>query len=140
MGSGSECTERTDTSRSCPSRGNGWCLRSPRREGSASVRLRLARRLKRLEGQSLYRNHNRELPGRPVEPGLDRCGSPATDRGMVVAEATVLRSLIAIAAVHGMDYLLTWNCKHIANAQMQKTVAEICRAAGYEPPTICTPE
>jgi hypothetical protein len=38
------------------------------------------------------------------------------------------------------DYLLTWNCKHIANAQMQKTVAEICRAAGYEPPTICTPE
>lgn len=58
---------------------------SPSR-GSASARLRFARRLKRLEGQGLHRDHNRELPGRQVEPGPDRRGSPATDRGMVVAE------------------------------------------------------
>jgi hypothetical protein len=59
---------------------------------------------------------------------------------MIPARAAEDASHIAIAAVHGMDYLLTWNCKHIANAQMQKTVAGICRAAGYEPPIICTPE
>ena len=47
---------------------------------------------------------------------------------------------IAIATAHGMDYLLTWNCKHIANAEMQGGVAVICRASGYEPPVICTPE
>ena len=46
---------------------------------------------------------------------------------------------IAIAAVHGMEYLLTWNCKHIANAAMRPRIESICRAAGYEPPVICTP-
>lgn len=46
---------------------------------------------------------------------------------------------IAIATVHGMDYLLTWNCKHIANAQIQKKLSEICLDFGYELPTICTP-
>ena len=47
---------------------------------------------------------------------------------------------IALAATHGLDYLLTWNCKHIANAQMYAAVAARCRAAGFEPPIICTPE
>lgn len=47
---------------------------------------------------------------------------------------------IAVATVHGMEYLLTWNCKHIANAQMRNSVAAICRARGYEPPVFCTPE
>jgi predicted nucleic acid-binding protein len=47
---------------------------------------------------------------------------------------------IAVAAVHGMDYLVTWNCKHIANARMLRFVAETCRSAGFEPPVICTPE
>ena len=46
---------------------------------------------------------------------------------------------IAIATVHGMDYLLTWNCKHIANAQIQKKLSDICLDFGYELPTICTP-
>lgn len=47
---------------------------------------------------------------------------------------------IAVAAVHGMDYLVTWNCKHIANARMLRFVTEKCRSAGFEPPVICTPE
>lgn len=38
---------------------------------------------------------------------------------------------IAVATVHGLDYLLTWNCKHIANAQIQKKLAEVCRDFGY---------
>lgn len=37
-------------------------------------------------------------------------------------------------------YLLTWNCKHLANAQIAKRVANLCRLAGFEMPTICTPE
>jgi hypothetical protein len=47
---------------------------------------------------------------------------------------------IALAAVHGVEYLLTWNCKHIANATMRQAIERACRAAGYEPPVICTPE
>lgn len=46
---------------------------------------------------------------------------------------------IATATVHGMDYLLTWNCKHIANAVTLPRVYEVCRSFGYEPPLVCTP-
>jgi predicted nucleic acid-binding protein len=46
---------------------------------------------------------------------------------------------VAMAAVHGMDFLLTWNCKHIANAALRSKIESLCRAAGFEPPIICTP-
>ena len=46
---------------------------------------------------------------------------------------------IAAATVHGMDYLLTWNCKHIANAQIQGKLAEISLDLGYVLPILCTP-
>lgn len=47
---------------------------------------------------------------------------------------------IAVAAVNGMDYLLTWNCTHIANAEFRHGIESICRDYGYSPPVICTPE
>lgn len=46
---------------------------------------------------------------------------------------------IAVATVHRLDYLLTWNCKHIANGQIQRKLREICLDFGYKLPTICTP-
>jgi len=46
---------------------------------------------------------------------------------------------VAVATVHGMDYLLSWNCKHIANAALRSRIEAICRSAGFEPPVICTP-
>jgi predicted nucleic acid-binding protein len=47
---------------------------------------------------------------------------------------------VALAAVHGMDYLLSWNCTHIANATMRRAIDKQCRSSGYEPPVICTPQ
>lgn len=47
---------------------------------------------------------------------------------------------IAVATLNSMDYLLTWNFKHIANATMRYKTEHICRLAGYEPPIICTPQ
>ena len=47
---------------------------------------------------------------------------------------------IAIAVVNGMDFILTWNCTHIANAAMRQMIEAVCRSLGYEPPVICTPE
>lgn len=47
---------------------------------------------------------------------------------------------ISVAAAHGMEYLLTWNCKHIANAAMRLKIEEICIVADCEPPVICTPD
>jgi hypothetical protein len=54
-----------------------------------------------------------------------------------VAKADSLH--IAVAAVHGMDYLLTWNCRHIDNASRKPVIRAICTAAGYSCPEICTP-
>jgi hypothetical protein len=47
---------------------------------------------------------------------------------------------IAVAAVSDINYLLTWNCKHLANAQIIRRVSAICNAQGYNMPAICTPE
>lgn len=47
---------------------------------------------------------------------------------------------IATAAFHGMHYLLTWNCTHIANVTLRPRIEAACRAAGCEPPLICTPQ
>jgi len=61
-------------------------------------------------------------------------------RSSIPAKADVDALHVAVAAVHGMDYLITWNCKHIANASILRRVYAVCRAAGYEPPLICTPQ
>lgn len=47
---------------------------------------------------------------------------------------------ISLAAVNGVEYLVTWNFKHIANATTREMIEQICRNAGFEPPTICTPD
>lgn len=47
---------------------------------------------------------------------------------------------VAVAVLHGMDYLLTWNCTHLANAELRSAIEEICRSSGYVAPVICTPE
>lgn len=46
----------------------------------------------------------------------------------------------ATAVVNGMDYVVTWNCTHIANAAIREKIERTCREAGFEPPIICTPE
>jgi len=47
---------------------------------------------------------------------------------------------IAVTCVHGVEYLLTWNCAHLANARLRSRIEQVCRDAGYIPPIICTPE
>lgn len=47
---------------------------------------------------------------------------------------------ISVAAVSGVDYLLTWNCKHLANAGHRAIVESVVEEAGYACPIICTPE
>lgn len=47
---------------------------------------------------------------------------------------------IALASVHGMDFLLTWNCAHIANAEMFGAIQATIHSGGYASPVICTPE
>jgi hypothetical protein len=62
------------------------------------------------------------------------------EAGAVPEQAKADAAHIAIAATQGIDYLLTWNCRHLANAAMRKEIETVCNAAGYKPPIICTPE
>ncbi len=62
------------------------------------------------------------------------------EKGPIPEKAEIDALHIAVATANGMDYLLTWNCKHIANAEMQVGIGRLCRASGFEPPVICTPE
>ena len=47
---------------------------------------------------------------------------------------------LALASIYEMDYLLTWNCRHIANAQVRRLFPAVNATYALPSPTICTPE
>lgn len=67
-------------------------------------------------------------------------GRTLVKRGPLPEKAQTDAFHIAVAASNGMDFLLTWNCKHIANAAMQNEIRRLCTAIGFATPVICTPE
>lgn len=67
-------------------------------------------------------------------------GQELIRRHALPANAEIDAFHVAIATVNGMEYLLTWNCTHIANAHTRPKIESTCRALGYEPPIICTPQ
>ena len=88
-----------------------------------------------------------EFEQRKYEEGTDFFIEEADE----IAEAVLLSGLlpakaardamhIAISSVHGVDFLLTWNCRHIANAAIMKGLSAIVSARGHELPVLCTPE
>ena len=62
------------------------------------------------------------------------------DSGAIPSHAVRDAAHIAIATINDIDYLLTLNCKHLANAQIIRRVAVACNEQGYKMPVICTPE
>lgn len=75
----------------------------------------------------------------PTQDALD-LAKTLVAQGPIPEKAELDALHIAITAVHGIQYLLTWNCKHIANARMRHQIESLCREGGYEPPVLCTPE
>jgi len=61
-------------------------------------------------------------------------------QGAVPVKAADDAMHIAVAATHGIDYLLTWNCRHIDNAEAKPLIRQVCNESGYESPEICTPQ
>ena len=82
----------------------------------------------------------RGLPVLAVTPEATALAEQLVQSGPLPKKAEVDALHIGIAAVHGMEYVLTWNCRHIANARMRTQIEAICRDLGYEPPIMCTPE
>lgn len=47
---------------------------------------------------------------------------------------------MALATWHGIDYLVSWNCAHIASGRVQKVLMEVNNTMGFQTPILCTPE
>ncbi len=73
-----------------------------------------------------------------TEPAIG-LGQALVRGGGLPARAATDALHVAVAAVHGIEYLLSWNCTHIANVTLRGRIEAICREAGVEPPAICTP-
>ena len=78
----------------------------------------------------------------PVLPITEAVGPLATAlvRDAALPEKAVKDALhVAVAAVHGVDYLLTWNYRHLDNAETKPAIRDTCAHDGHPAPEICTP-
>lgn len=99
-------------------------------EASSGDKEAAKRRLKQLE----------DIPLLEVNQEAVELASSLISVGLLPRTAVEDSLHIAVTTVHGIDYLLTWNCAHIANAEMRQSLEEKCLSMGYEAPVICTPE
>ncbi len=99
-------------------------------EASAGDRKAAKERLRVLEGLILLETSEEAL----------QLAHEMVASGLVPVKAAEDALHIAICVTNGIDYLVTWNCRHIANAIMRPRIEQICRTLGYEPSIICTPE
>lgn len=99
------------------------------REAEAGDRAAARRRLAFLEG----------LPSVPLSDASEALAAALMVGAGLPSTAALDAAHIAAAATNGVDYLLTWNCRHIANAVLRTRLESTCRRAGFEPPVICTP-
>ena len=74
------------------------------------------------------------------DPQVDSLADALLSANLLPAKARSDAEHMAIATVHRVDYLLTWNCKHIANAATLPAVYRLLGERGYTPPLIVTPE
>jgi len=81
-----------------------------------------------------------ELPLLDITPAVTSFAAFLVEAAALPVRAGADALHIAIAAVHRVDYLLTWNCAHIANAGLRVLVERACAKQGYTVPTMCTPE
>jgi len=82
----------------------------------------------------------RGLPLLEVTESAQSLAGAIVASGVIPPRAVRDAAHIATAAVHGVDYLLTWNCRHLANAQIMRRIEEVCDKSSYRMPLICTPE
>jgi hypothetical protein len=80
------------------------------------------------------------IPLLALTPQANHLAAAFIARGPIPRKANIDAIHIGIAAAHGVNYLMTWNCAHIANASMRGSIEDICRSMGCEPPILCTPE
>jgi hypothetical protein len=99
-------------------------------EASSGDPIAAADRLKALVG----------IPILKADPEAQSLSTDLLQRVPLPPKAALDAVHIAIAVVNGMDFLLTWNCTHIANATLRSAIEDVCRSRGFSTPVICTPD
>jgi hypothetical protein len=89
-----------------------------------------ARRMSFLEG----------IPVLGLNADIDAIANQLLQASAVPAKARIDAIHIAVATINRMEYLVTWNLAHIANAAIRGKIEQTCRGAGLKAPVICTPE
>ena len=74
----------------------------------------------------------------PLATGV--VASEIVSRAILPPKASIDALHIAMVAYHRVQYLLTWNCRHIANAKILPRIHQVLTDLGYPIPIICTAE
>lgn len=74
-----------------------------------------------------------------VLPEANVLAQKLIDAGAVPRNSELDAQHIAIATAHGVDYLVSWNHKHIVNENTREHINSVCQEAGFQPTTLCTP-
>jgi hypothetical protein len=83
------------------------------------------------------------MSGIPLLPSTEEAEAltqSILDSGLLPAQADRDAAHIALATVYGMDVLLSWNCRHIANAAIQSRLRQVAEKFGVVLPVLCTPD
>ena len=81
-----------------------------------------------------------KFPLLPTTPEAERLAASYLSRGLIPASEPMDALHLAMASAHGIDYLLTWNCRHLASASVRKRLGGINSSLGFPLPVLCTPE
>jgi len=81
-----------------------------------------------------------DIPLLEVTGDVADLASVFVEQRLVPRKSATDAAHIAVATVHHVNFLMTWNCAHLANATIVTKIREACRSEGYECPVICTPE
>ena len=76
----------------------------------------------------------------PLSPEAVALAHKLIDEGAVPPQFLPDAQHITIAVVHSIEYLVSWNYKHIVNETKRQRITDVCLTAGYQPTTLCTPE
>ena len=100
------------------------------KEANAGDKMAAERRKRILDGLALL-----EVTDDAIE-----VAAKLVDQGLMPPNAADDALHLAISAVQGIDFLLTWNCRHLANAEIMGAMADALAAEGYHVPLVCTPD
>ena len=80
------------------------------------------------------------IPSLEITTEVDQLAALFLARGLIPEKAALDAFHVAVSAVHAMDFLLTWNCRHINNVNIIRRLERLCAESGFSCPVICSPD